>query len=39
MPKWLKRQLTQAFKDKDIKQIKFLNKCWFAHAPKTAVVT
>ncbi|WP_157065126.1 cortex morphogenetic protein CmpA [Amphibacillus sediminis] len=29
MPTWLKRQLTYAFKQKDINQIIILNQCWF----------
>ncbi|MCS1352132.1 cortex morphogenetic protein CmpA [Mechercharimyces sp. CAU 1602] len=29
MPKWLKKQLMQAYYGKDRHQIRFLNDCWF----------
>ncbi|MBA4496002.1 cortex morphogenetic protein CmpA [Paenactinomyces guangxiensis] len=29
MPRWLVKQLMRAFHDKDRRQIRFLNKCWF----------
>ncbi|WP_131926047.1 cortex morphogenetic protein CmpA [Hazenella coriacea] len=29
MPRWLVKQLMRAFNDKDRRQIKFLNQCWF----------
>ncbi|MGA9173664.1 MAG: cortex morphogenetic protein CmpA [Thermoactinomyces sp.] len=29
MPQWLYRQLRRAFLEKDRKQIRLLNQCWF----------
>lgn len=31
MPKWLIKQLMQAFLEKDRRQIIFLNQCWFEY--------
>lgn len=32
MPKWLIIQLMRAFNNKDRKQIRFLNECWFDYS-------
>ncbi|MDQ0418422.1 hypothetical protein J2Z48_002614 [Croceifilum oryzae] len=34
MPKWLTKQLMNAFRQHDRKQILFLNKCWFSYTKK-----
>ncbi|WP_156877820.1 cortex morphogenetic protein CmpA [Shimazuella kribbensis] len=34
MPKWLSKQLMQAFRQKDRGQVRFLNRCWFTFIKK-----
>ncbi|MGP4074035.1 cortex morphogenetic protein CmpA [Piscibacillus sp. B03] len=34
MPKWFKRQMLNAYANKDIRQIKLLNQCWFFYHSK-----
>lgn len=34
MPKWLIKQLMNAFYHRDRRQIVFLNKCWFGYYKK-----
>jgi hypothetical protein len=34
VPKWLSKQLMQAFRQKDRTQIRFLNRCWFSFIKK-----
>jgi hypothetical protein len=34
MPSWLVKQLMRAFFVKDLRQIRFLNRCWFQYRPK-----
>ncbi|MDL4839050.1 cortex morphogenetic protein CmpA [Aquibacillus rhizosphaerae] len=29
MPSWFKKQMTEAFLEKDLYQIRILNQCWF----------
>lgn len=36
MPVWFKRQLQQAYLQKDRYQIKLLNQCWFFYKENTA---
>ncbi|RAL22039.1 cortex morphogenetic protein CmpA [Thermoflavimicrobium daqui] len=34
MPRWLIKQLKQAFYNRDRRQIRFLNQCWFSFYEK-----
>jgi hypothetical protein len=34
MPQWLVHQLERAFRAKDVRQIRFLNDCWFFYRTK-----
>ncbi|ADU28637.1 cortex morphogenetic protein CmpA [Evansella cellulosilytica] len=29
MPSWLQRQLKEAYQQKDMRQVRLLNQCWF----------
>ncbi|WP_112179736.1 MULTISPECIES: cortex morphogenetic protein CmpA [Paraliobacillus] len=29
MPNWFKKQMSDAFQEKNLRQIKILNQCWF----------
>ncbi|OZM55759.1 cortex morphogenetic protein CmpA [Lottiidibacillus patelloidae] len=34
MPSWLKRQLMRAYSEKDLYQIRMLNRCWYFYRKK-----
>ncbi|ASS66750.1 MULTISPECIES: cortex morphogenetic protein CmpA [Paenibacillus] len=34
MPQWLSSQLMRAFQQKDLRQIRLLNDCWFIYRTK-----
>ncbi|WP_094030672.1 cortex morphogenetic protein CmpA [Thermoactinomyces sp. DSM 45892] len=34
MPKWLTKQLMNAYRQRDRKQVLYLNKCWFSYMKK-----
>ncbi|OXM13138.1 cortex morphogenetic protein CmpA [Paenibacillus herberti] len=34
MPQWLSNQLMRAFQQKDLRQVRLLNDCWFFYRTK-----
>ncbi|MCM3748294.1 cortex morphogenetic protein CmpA [Paenibacillus pasadenensis] len=34
MPQWLSNQLKRAFQQKDLRQVRLLNDCWFYYRNK-----
>ncbi|MBA4544143.1 MULTISPECIES: cortex morphogenetic protein CmpA [Thermoactinomyces] len=39
MPQWLYRQLRRAFLEKDRRQIRLLNQCWFQYQTRVCQIT